>query len=263
MSSSTPPDFTPEALQCYRKALEALQAAKIPYAITGAFALHQHTGIWRVTKDIDVVLEAKSVPKALMSLQQVGFETHIEDPVWLAKATCGEYFVDLITALGNAVLVVDATWLDRALSHEVLGVPCRVLNAEEMIASKIFVSRRERFDGSDVAHLIRTCGGHLEWDRLRHLLEGHEELLLWSLVFFAYVYPAHVDVVPRHLWTSLLRRFEEYVQTPRKNEPFRGTMIDPNMFAIDVTEWGERDLYKEYCDRLPFPLQAVEPTNRS
>jgi len=30
------------------------------------------------------------------------------------------------------------------------------------------------------------------------------------------------------------------------------------MFAIDVTEWGERDLYREYRERHPFLLEAIE-----
>ena len=114
VSSSTPPELLPEALECYRGVLESLQQAGIRFAIAGAFALHKHTGIWRATKDLDVVLEPKSVSVALMRLQQMGFKTHIEDPVWLAKAIRGEYFVDLITAVGNAVLVVDASWLERA-----------------------------------------------------------------------------------------------------------------------------------------------------
>jgi hypothetical protein len=268
VSSSTPPDFLPDALECYRGVLESLQQAQIPYAVAGAFALHKHTGIWRVTKDLDIVLEARSVPDALLRLRQMGFETRIEDPIWLAKASRGEYFVDLITALGNAVLIVDRSWLDRAEPYEILGVRCRVLAAEEVIASKLFVSHRERFDGADIAHLIRTRGSHLDWDRLQHLVGEHWELLLWSLIFFAYIYPSRASIVPQQLWRELTRRLQECVQHPNKDEPFRGTLIDPNMFAIDVKEWGERDLLREYCARHPsllqaIDLEAVDPKDRS
>ena len=219
-----------------------------------------HTGIWRATKDLDIVLEARTVPAALAQLEQAGFETRIEDPVWLAKAFRGEHFVDLITALGNAVLVIDASWIERATTYEVLGVSCRVLSAEEMIASKIFVSRRERFDGADVAHLIRACGSRLDWARVQQLIEPHWEMLLWSLVFFRYVYPAHTSLVPPDTWNGLIHRLQENLGHPRSDQPFRGTLIDPNMFAIDVAEWGERDLYQEYCGRHPYLLEAVEST---
>ena len=258
ITSSTPPEFLPDALECYRGVLASLQQAQIPLAVAGAFALHKHTGIWRVTKDLDIILEAKSVPEALSRLREMGFTTRIEDPIWLAKAWRGDYFVDLITAVGNAVLIVDRSWLDRAEPYDVFGVRCNVLAAEEVIASKLFVSRRERFDGADIAHLIRACGSRLDWDRLQELLAGHGELLLWSLVFFAYIYPSRADIVPQQLWSKLLGQLQERVRQPNKDEPFRGTLIDPNMFAIDVTEWGERDLFLEYCARHPSLLQAIE-----
>jgi Nucleotidyl transferase of unknown function (DUF2204) len=263
VSSSTPPDFLPDAVDCYRGALHCLREAEIPFAIAGAFALHKHTGIWRVTKDLDIILEARSVPNALAHLRQHGFSTQIEDPVWLAKAFRGDYFVDLITALGNAVLIVDSTWIDRAEPFTLFDVPCRVMAAEEIIASKIFVSRRERFDGADVAHLIRAGGRRLDWNRLRQILAGNDELLLWSLILFAYVYPAHVGLVPQQVWAELIQHFHDRVRHPDPGAPFRGTIIDPLMFAIDVNDWGERDLYREYCDRHPSLLEALQSPSGS
>ena len=261
VSSSQPPDFMPEALACYQGAVECLEQAGIPFAIAGAFALHHHTGIWRNTKDLDIFLEPKVTPDALEKLKERGFRTEIQDPVWLAKAWCGEYFVDLITALGNAALLVDRSWIERAEPYQLFGIPCRVLGAEEIIATKIFVSRRERFDLADVAHLIRALGKRLDWNRLSQLMRRHEELLLWSLVFFAYVYPAHVGLIPREVWSALIHDLQNHLDHPRADAPFRGTLIDPNMFAIDVEEWGERDLYRENCERHPCLLETKAESN--
>src|ERR1700735_5329796 len=166
VTSSTEPLWALEARECYRDVVQALEQARVPCAVGGAFAMHRHTGIWRATKDLDLLLVADDVPRALRQLNHAGFETHIEDPVWLAKATRGDYFVDLITGVGNASLIVDKSWIERASSDEILGVPCKILALEEMIASKAFVSRRERFDGSDVVHLIRACGPQIDWNRL-------------------------------------------------------------------------------------------------
>jgi hypothetical protein len=33
---------------------------------------------------------------------------------------------------------------------------------------------------------------------------------------------------------------------PNKAIDFRGSLIDENMFAIDVLEWGKRDVMEEY-----------------
>jgi hypothetical protein len=254
VTSSAEPDWALDAESCYRDVLQALQQGGITCAVGGAFALHKHTGIWRTTKDLDLLLEPRLAPKALAQLRQAGFETLVQDPIWLAKAIRGNYFVDLITGVGNASLVVDASWMDRAPMDEVLGLPCRVLAAEEMIASKLFVTRRERFDGADVSHLLLSCADKLDWNRLFDLLGCHWELLYWALVFYSYTYPAEITRVPQRIWLDLNNRFREHVLHPPKDAPSRGSLVDPLMFAIDVNEWGERNLYREYCERHPCPI---------
>jgi hypothetical protein len=87
-------------------------------------------------------------------------------------------------------------------------------------------------------------------------------MLLWSLVFFLYAYPSQVNVVPQRVWDSLLRRFADRVGRPQPNEPFRGMLIDPNMFAIDSAERGERDLYREYREGCPSPLEAFAASRK-
>ncbi len=262
VTSSTEPDWPPDARECYEDALHALLELGVPFVVGGAFAVHTHTGIWRTTKDLDLMLTAEDMPEALARLQSKGFETYVKDPVWLAKAHRGDYFVDLITGIGNASLGVDRTWIERSVPRLVLGLPCKVMGAEELIVSKIFVAYRERFDGADVVHLIRKRGKSLDWARVLELVGAHWEMLLSSLVLFAYVYPAHTDDVPDQVWDDLGSRFSRTIKNPQKNAPFRGSLIDPRMFAIDVNEWGERNLYEEYCAKHPSLMHADNP-NRS
>lgn len=261
VTSSEEPQWTAEEEESYRDAVEALLESwpnnpPIPFVVGGAFAIHRHTGIWRTTKDIDVFLEPGVIPAAFERLERAGFETSVEDPVWLAKARRGRSFVDLITGMGNASLIVDHSWIDRGPLEVVLGIPCRVLGAEECIATKAFVAFRERFDGADVVHLIRMCGPQLDWGRILQLMGPHWELLYWSLILYAYVYPAHTNVVPETVWRTLSQRFADGLSCRDKNAPFRGSLVDPRMFAIDVEEWGERNLYQENCDSHPSLLRV-------
>ncbi len=246
VSSSTPPHFAPKQEQMFVEAMETLNAANVPYAVSGAFALHEHTGIWRSTKDLDLFLPSREVPKALKALEQKGYTGEVTDPVWLAKAWRDDYFVDLITGMSNAVLRVDDSWMKRSIPATVLGVPTCVLAAEELIASKIFVTRRERFDGADVAHLIYAMRDVLDWRRIFDLVNDHWEMLLWSLIFYRYVYPRHANEVPRSVWHQLLERFERDLMDPKLDAPFRGSLIDENMFAIDVQEWGHENEIERY-----------------
>jgi hypothetical protein len=121
-----------------------------------------------------------------------------------------------------------------------------VLAPEELIASKLFVARRERFDGADIAHILYATSASLDWNRLLTLVGEHWQLLLWSLVFFSYVYPAHVNLVPAEVWQELLKRFQKTVENSNSGAPFRGSLIDQFLFAIDVREWGMKDQLADY-----------------
>jgi hypothetical protein len=246
VSSSTPPHFAPKQAELFKDVLSEMNNSGIPYVVSGTFALHEHTGIWRQTKDLDLFLAPADIKPALESLEAVGFAGEVRDPIWLAKAWRDNYFVDLISGMSNAVIQVDHSWVERAVPSEVLGVPTRVLAAEELIASKIFVVRRERFDGADVAHLIYATRDLLDWDRIFLLIGEHWEMLLWSLIFYRYVYPRHANEVPRWVWHRLLERFERDLMDPKLDAPFRGSLIDENMFAIDVNEWGHENEIERY-----------------
>jgi hypothetical protein len=125
-------------------------------------------------------------------------------------------------------------------------MPVRVLAPEELIASKVFVTRRERFDGADICHVIYGTRGNFDWTRLLHLVGEHWEMLLWYLVLYHYVYPAAGDSIPAEVWDELLHRFHVELAHPNRSVEFRGSLIDEKMFAIDVAEWGKRNIQEEY-----------------
>lgn len=228
----------------------------VPVVVSGAFALHEHTGIWRDTKDLDLFLPAQEVPRALHVLERDGFKTEICDPVWLAKAHRGEFFVDLITGMSNAVVRVDYSWVKRASRAQVFGLSTRVLAPEELIASKIFVTRRERFDGADICHVIYGTRGQFDWRRLMTLVGEHWGMLLWALVLYQYVYPGNTDYVPQEVWEELLHRFKMELKHPNSGVGFRGSLIDEKMFAIDVEEWGKRSLVDEHRSKAA-PIESL------
>lgn len=249
VSSSRPPLFCQDQEALFREVIELMNRNKVQCVVSGAFALHEHTGIWRDTKDLDLFMPANEVGRALQLLEEDGFQTEVLDPVWLAKAWRGEYFVDLITGMSNGVVRVDYSWIKRASRAEVFGVSIRVLAPEELIASKVFVTRRERFDGADICHVIYGTRGRLDWKRLFRLMGEHWEMLLWSLVLYHYIYPAHSDYVPPEIWDELLQRFQVELKHPNKDLEFRGSLIDEKMFAIDVEEWEMRNIIDEYRER--------------
>jgi hypothetical protein len=238
----------------FQEVLALFEAEKIAYAVSGAFALREHTGICRDTKDLDLFLTAETAITALKCLRDRGFECEVCDPVWLFKTYRDDFFVDLITGMSNAVFTVEPSWIERSKPAVVYGVRTRVLAPEELIISKLFVTRRERFDGADIAHVIYGTRGELDWERVLGLASDNWEMLLWAVVLFRYCYPAQTSYVPPTVWQTLLERFREAISRPDPAARFRGRLVDPKMFAIDIKEWGLDDLLTEFRDRR---LQSI------
>src|SRR5690606_20648392 len=76
-----------EEREKYKRALDTLNEAGIPYVVSGAYAIYEHTGIYRETKDLDLFLDPGHIVEAARVLRAAGFVTRLEQPHWLAKAT--------------------------------------------------------------------------------------------------------------------------------------------------------------------------------
>jgi Nucleotidyl transferase of unknown function (DUF2204) len=246
ITSSAPLKLPAKQTRLFREVLTLFEREHLPSAVSGAFALERHTGVSRSTKDLDIFLRPDDISNALVHLTREGFRCEIRDPVWLAKAHRDGYFVDLMS---NGVITVDESWIRRSHPATILGIKTRVLAPEELFASKLFVTRRERFDGADIAHIIFGTKGRLDWARILQVAGEHWELVLWNLMLFRYVYPAHSSYVPQGLWQRLLRKFAENVRCRDSKAAFRGSLIDHRMFAVDVEEWGLKDMLKEFQER--------------
>jgi hypothetical protein len=255
VTSSQPRALPRGQATLFKQVLSSLEEFNSPYAVAGAFALRAHTGICRYTKDLDVFLTAESASKVLPKFGEKGFRYEVCDPCWLAKVHRNGYFVDLITGMSNGVISIEDSWIARSVPARICGVSSRVLAPEEMLVSKLFVTRRDRFDGADIAHIVFGTRGQLDWKRILHLTGDDWELLLWSLLLFKFVYPGHAEYVPQSLWNDLIERVKASLAHPNRSAKFRGTLIDDAMFAIDVEEWGLEDLLAEKRARCP----KIEP----
>ncbi len=148
-------DLPPDTREFYLAALGVLQAADLPFLVGGAYALAEYTGIIRHTKDFDVFARPEDSQRILDSFSRAGYRTEMTFPHWLGKAFFNGDVVDVIFSSGNGICRVDDGWFEHAPSANILGVPVQLVPAEEMIWSKGFVQERERFDGADIAHILR------------------------------------------------------------------------------------------------------------
>jgi hypothetical protein len=260
----------PETREFYCRALTLLQQSGVSFLVGGAYAFERYTGIARHTKDLDIFVRAADCPRALAALEANGCHGELPFPHWLAKAYCGDHFVDLIFGSGNGIAPVDDVWFAFAVDETVLGVPVRIVPAEEMIWQKALIMERERFDGADVAHLLRARADQIDWDRLIPRFGDHWPVLLSHLILFGYIYPEEQGKIPATVTGLLLDRQQQRLaasagQPASVEEPAttgaddqadadgpvcQGTVLSRTQYVVDIDEWGYQDARLEPRGRM-------------
>jgi hypothetical protein len=239
-----------EEREVYKRALEAVNQAGVPYVVAGAYAIYEHTGIYRKTKDLDLFFEPASVVAAARALRNAGFVTRLEDDHWLAKATSGDHFIDLIYGMGNGVALIDAGWMNHSRPGILAACPVRIAPAEELIWHRLFISERHRHDMSDIVHLILCHGETLDWERLVDRVGEHWPLLLSQILMFSYVYPGYRSKIPAWVPEQLLERARAQIGKNHDDPDFtRGPLISRFSFTIDLQEWGFNSSRAEFVRR--------------
>jgi hypothetical protein len=230
------------SIRFYRHALAILEDAGIPHLVGGAYAYARYTGIERHTKDFDVFIRREDFGRAAWAFQKQGYKAELTFPHWLGKAFKNDDFVDLIFSAGNGVAAVDDVWFENAVREQVFGVEVDLIPPEEMIWSKGLIMERERFDGADVAHVIRAVGDRLDWQRLLDRFGPYWRALYAHVVLFGFVYPADRSKVPGWVMDELGRRMQ--TETAAGDTAARvcyGTIISRQQYLKDVSEWGYED----------------------
>jgi hypothetical protein len=233
---------TPDKAELYRSALELLNRSGVPYLVGGSYAFQYYAGITRTTKDFDMFVRPRDLQRILDVLKRVGLKTEVAYSHWLAKAYHGDKFIDVIYSSGNGVAEVDDEWFAHAVDETVLGVPVKLVAAEEMIWSKSLIMERERYDGADVAHLFRHCSGLVNWDRLVRRFGAHWRILLSHLVLFGFIYPGERALIPSTVVKELVNRLMAELDIPtRDSKVCQGTLLSRSQYLVDVDEWGYED----------------------
>jgi hypothetical protein len=225
----------------HRRSVAALHRADIPFLIGGAYVVQVYAGVSRSTKDFDLYVRPHHVKAALAALARAEYKTELIFPHWLAKAKHRGDVVDLIFRAGNGLCEVDDSWFNRARDDELLGVPVKLCAPEETIWMKAYIMERERFDGADIAHILRCCAAELDWWHLVRRFGSDWRVLLSHLILFGYIYPGERKRIPLPIMEELIARLRNEAKTPGSERLCRGTLLSRQQYLVDVQDWGFRD----------------------
>jgi hypothetical protein len=232
----------PAELNARARALQLLCEAGVPFVVGGAYAYAHYTGLHRDTKDLDLFLRKADADRAIDLFEANGWRTERNTHGWLHKAFWGECLVDLIYSSGNAIPQVDDAWVEHGVEGEVLGQRCLISPVEEMIWNKSFVLERERFDGTEINHLILATGPQMDWERLLQRFERYWEVLLGHLMFFRFAYPSEREHVPAWvMWGLLGRGFDSVRGGNWSGKLCRGRLLSQLGYHVDVEEQSYED----------------------
>jgi hypothetical protein len=239
----------------YGDVLDILHESKIPILIGGAFAQEHFTGVSRDTKDLDIFVRETDLQKTLNALNTAGYRTETKFTHWLAKAydSRSAEFVDIIFNSGNGLCKVDDAWFDNAPCGIAFGRPVKFCPIEEAIWQKAFIMERERYDGADIAHLLRAHGETLDWQRLLGRFGDHWRVLLSYITLYAYIYPTERSRIPDWVQRRLLDLAANEIGRDDSGSPVcAGTFLSRAQFQVDVEHWNYRD------SRIPQTMSPQE-----
>lgn len=213
----------------YIKALTAVAEKGVPFALGGAFAVWNYTGIWRHTHDIDIFTTPENVQPAADALTDAGFDDLGEqapgDREWIYHAVKTDIIVDIIWRFANRLTMVTSDWIDRGSPGEFLGVDVKFIPMEELVWSKIFTMNKHRCDWPDIMRIFRANCASFNWQRLLDLLGDHWLLLAGVIDVFDWQFPADSSCIPLDIRQELIRRRIDY--KPEPNAPAREKLLDP------------------------------------
>jgi hypothetical protein len=232
-----------QSIKFYRHALSILTDAGIRHLVGGAYAYARYTGIERHTKDFDVFICREDFNRAAWAFKKAGYKTELTYPHWIGKAYApGGDFVDLIFSAGNGVAIVDERWFEQAVDEKVFGMEVKLIPAEEMIWSKGLIMERERFDGADVAHIIRAVGDKLDWRRLIDRYGPFWRALFAHVVLFGFIYPSDRSKIPSWVVDELTERLKDETRAGDSDDKVcYGTILSRQQYLTDINEWGYHD----------------------
>ena len=258
----------PVSRDFYQSAIRYLQKAEIPFLIGGAYSYARHTDLERHTKDFDIFVRPGDHERVLRTLAGAGYSVELTFPHWLGKAFSGDNTIDVIFSSGNGVARVDDGWFAHAIHGQVFDIDVLLCPVEETIWSKAFVTERERFDGGDIAHLIRGSGRDIDWQRLLDRFGPHWRVLLSHLVMFGFCYPSERENVPAWVLDELMNRLREETADPQCPERIcQGTLLSRSQYLVDIEQWGYLDarlaygyMKQEDIDLWTDAIATEEPT---
>jgi len=160
----------PGVEETIRRVLQALDAAQVPYMLTGSFASTVH-GSPRTTQDVDIVIAPTlgSLNKLLLQFpcdryyvsREAALQAYGDESLFNVIDMDSGWKIDFIIRKSRAFSVEE---FDRREQVDLYGTAIHVASAEDVVISKLEWAKMSESDRqiNDVAGILRTQGNDID-----------------------------------------------------------------------------------------------------
>ena len=150
--------------QTLKRVAATLKRAEVPFVLSGGYAAWVRGGP-EPDHDVDFMLPAEALPKAIEALKREEFRIEQPPEDWLIKVFEGDRMVDLIHESNGRP--VDERRLARAEPIEVEALEMPVLDPTDIVIDKLLALDEHYCDVTTVLPVVRALREQVDWDRVR------------------------------------------------------------------------------------------------
>jgi predicted nucleotidyltransferase len=147
-----------------KKTCATLREAQVPFLLGGSLASWARGGP-ETRHDLDLMLKAEDVDRALDALEQAGMRPERPPEEWLVKAWDGDVLVDLIHH--PCGLPIDDEVLARGEVISVLSMELTVMALEDVVVTKLNALTEHSLRYEGLLSIARALRERIDWEQVR------------------------------------------------------------------------------------------------
>jgi hypothetical protein len=149
----------------------ALKQGDVPFALCGGYAAWVR-GAPEPDHDADFLVPSAEAERTAKVLTEAGLQVVDPPEDWLTKVVQGDSFVDVLWR--TCGVPVESDLIDRAEELPVLSVHMPVLEATDIVVTKLMALDEHYCDYGRVLPVARALREQVDWDRVRSAVAGND-----------------------------------------------------------------------------------------
>lgn len=157
--------------EALKQTASTLKKGGAPFALAGSYALWVR-GAPESEHDVDFVVAEDETEHAAQILADAGFGLTRPPEDWLFKVAVAGTTVDVLHRMAGAPVTADT--IARAEEIEVLSIRMPVLDATDLVITKLNVLGEHHCDFAALLPSVRAVREQLDWRRVREATGGND-----------------------------------------------------------------------------------------